>query len=190
MKRAFYITAASVVAFGSLLLLQPRLGAGVRTRAEAPPSVQNVLNRVTVPGEPVEVSGLQVGGNDITAGTPFAGGEDWVSGLSGVVTNTSGKVMTELRMSVSFDAGGADPHKVAIPLAYAGPVSPGQAVRVLAPAAGVASLRGLLAKQGLTPDFRRAELRTQYVKFQDGSLWVKGVTLGPRDPNTGRRKHS
>jgi hypothetical protein len=186
MKRAFYMGAAIVVV--SLpLILQARFGVSARIQAAAAQG-ENVLVRVPSPREPVEVSKLQVGGSDITAGAPFAGDENWVGALSGRVKNTSGKVITDLQMTVNFDSGGPNPRKVAIPLAHSEPILPNQTVRVSAPAAGIASLRAMLAKQGLAANFRRGELRTQYAKFQDGSVWVKGVTLGPRDPQTGRRK--
>lgn len=186
MKKIVCIGTAITVS--GLLLLQAQFGVINRAHAAATAQGENVIVRVLSPREPVEVTKLQVGRKDITFGTSFAGDESWVNALSSEVRNTSGKTMTELRMSASFEAGNANPHRIHIPLTYSEPIQPNQIVHVSAPAANVASLRGLLAKQGITPNFKKGELSLQFAKFQDGSIWVKGVTLGPSDPRTGKRQ--
>jgi len=184
--KKFYMSAAIIV--GGLSFLQTPLGAIVREQPTGTVQGENVLIRVRSPREPVEITSLQLWENNIVFGTPFTGDESWVGALSARVKNTSAKVVTELRMSINFEASGANPPRIAIPLTYSGPIQPNQTVQVSAPTASVASLRIALAKQGLLANFRKGEVLTQYAKFADGSLWVRGVILGPRDPRTGRRK--
>ncbi|MGI9067729.1 MAG: hypothetical protein ACR2HX_15190 [Pyrinomonadaceae bacterium] len=186
MKRTRYIRTAFVVA--SLLLLPTRLGINSQAQSATTAPGANVIVRVPSPKEPVEVTKLLVAGNQVISDIAFIGDENWVNALSCEVKNTSGKVITELRMSVSFEANGDKPRRIHIPLIYSAPIQPNRTVRVSAPTASVASLRGSLARQGAAANFRKGELRLQIAKFQDGSLWVKGVMLGPRDSQTGRRQ--
>lgn len=185
MKKVIY--AAAVIAAGGLSLLQLQTGASGRARPSAAPTQgENVIVMASQPGGPAEVTGLHVGGQELSFGNSFAGDEDWVNALACEVRNTSGKTMTELRLSVSFEAAGGGSRRIHLPLTYAGSIRPGQVVRVSA-AAGLGPLQESLARRGLGANFRRGELRFQLAKFDDGSVWVKGVTLGPPDARTGRR---
>jgi hypothetical protein len=172
------------------LVTRVRVGDGGRAHAALGAQAQNAVVIVASPRDPVKIDGLRVAGQNITAGQTFAGDESWVNELAADVRNAGEKTITELRMSVGFSADNAAQRKIHIPLAYVGVVEPGQTVRLTASAANVASLKGALAKQGVLVNFRRGELQTQIAKFQDGSVWVKGVVLSPRDPRTGRRRRT
>ncbi|MBA2702754.1 MAG: hypothetical protein ACR2H4_12315 [Pyrinomonadaceae bacterium] len=186
MKRIRYIATAFVVV--SLFVLLARLGTNGQAQSATPAAGANVIVRVPSPKEPVEITKLLVTGNQVISNIPFVGDENWVNALSCEVKNTSGKTITELRMSVSFEANSDKHRRIHIPLIYSAAVQPNRSVQVSAPTASVASLRDLLAKQGAAANFRKGELRLQIAKFEDGSIWVKGVTLGSPDPRTGRRK--
>lgn len=172
----------------SLLLMQAQFG--ILGQAQPAMNGQSAIVIIKVPmtREPVEITQLQVRGSDIAFGNPFVGDESWVNGLSLQVRNTSGNTISELRLGLSFETGGGNPRRVNIALIHRGTLQPNQTARVSAPTADIASLRRLLAQQGRTANFRRGELRVQFARFQDESLWVGGVVLGPRDPRTGRRR--
>ncbi len=187
MKKILCIGTAIIVT--GLLLLRAHSGGSIQTQAAAAVAQgSNVIVRVPSPKEPVRITKLQIRGNDVPFGNSFAGDENWLDALTSEIKNTSGKIITDLRMSVSFDGGGAKARKIHVPLIYAGAILPNQTVQVSAPSTGVGSLRALLAKQGVAANFRRGELQLQLAKFQDGSMWVKGATLDSPDPRTGRRK--
>lgn len=185
MKKTVCVIAA-VVAVG-LLLLGAKSGVGGRTQPAGAQS-GNIVVKETLRGEPVEVSKLQVGGRDVTFGGSFVGDENWANALSCMVKNTSGKVIAELRMHVSFETNKGK--RVAIPLTFLEPIQSDQTATMSAAPVNLASLRESLRRQGATVNLRRGELRVQYVKFADGSVWVRGATLSPRDGQTGKRKRA
>jgi hypothetical protein len=184
MSKIFYVT-IGLVAIG-FSLIQATTGQGnqlVNTSQAA-----NIVVRVPSLREPVQITRLQVWGSDISLGKGFGGDENWINGLSIEVNNISRRSITELQMTLSFETTAIMPRRISIPFTYDRPLLPNQVARLSPSAASVASLRDVLGKQGVTANFRKGELHLQAVKFQDGSVWVKGATLGPRDPRTGKRK--
>ena len=186
MKKVFGTAAAAAAMLG--LLLQQAWPGGRGLGQVQPANGINTLVRVPSPKEPVEIGRARVGDREVNFGVPFAGDDDWAGAFSCEVRNTSGKVITELRMSLTFEAGAVNPRRVQIPITHSEPVQPNGTVRVAAASSDVASLRSLTAGRGIPLVTRKAELRLQTAKFQDDSVWVKGVLLGPPDPRTGRRK--
>src|SRR5215210_3650486 len=96
MKKTFYIGAVIIV---GVLLLQTQFRVSGRTQAAAVAQGSNVVVQAASPREPVQVTRLQVGGNDVALGNPFAGDENWVNALVAELKNTSDKTITDLRMS-------------------------------------------------------------------------------------------
>ena len=186
MKKVLCSGAALVVI--GLLLLQAQTSTSGHAKSQAAAQGENVIFRLISPKEPVEITSLKVGGSSVIFGVPFQGDENWADALHCEAKNTGDRIIADLRITLSFVADGAKPKRISIPLTSPGPIPPNETVRMIAPAASVASLREVLSRQGMAANFRRGVLRVQYAKFQHGSVWVQGVSLGAKDPRTGKRK--
>jgi hypothetical protein len=186
MRKFLYIGCGLFLAACGFLRVQLFHGQAINATTQG----LNILTRVPLAGEPVSIVKARVKESEVQFGIPFSGDEGWINGLSAEVKNTSGKTITDLRMVSSFDSAGTSNRKIRVPLGYSGRMLPNQTALLIPPPTDIASLRQYLANKGMVANFRKAELLMQLAKFEDGSLWVKGVSFGPRDVRTGKRKHS
>jgi hypothetical protein len=127
---------------------------------------------------------VHVGNNDVVFGKSFAADDGWARAVSCDLKNISGQVITQLQMNFSFELGNTKLERVSVPLIYSAPIQPDQTVRVSIVPAKLTWALAIRSKGATAMVLKRAELRMDYATFRDGSLWVQGENLGPRDPVT------
>jgi len=185
MKRILFTGIGLIV---GILFSQVQFAEGGRARVAALTQDSATISRASSPTDPVRITKMRVAGIDVYFGQPFTGNENSLAGLIVDIKNTSDKTIVDLRLSVAFEGDGLTTRKIHLPLSYSGRLRPKETAEVTAPFANLGSLKAMLAKQGRVANFRRGEVKLQLAKFQDGSVWVKGVTLGPHNPRTLRRQ--
>ena len=168
-----------------IVIYQSQLEARAQIQTAISAQVENTLIKMTSPKEPVEITKLQIGNNDIAFGKTFTADEDWLRTFSCEVKNISGKAISELYMNIGFATADTKPGRVKVPLTYAESFQANQTIHLSIPPAKVSSIAVSLEHHS---NIRKGEFLVEYAKFQDGTIWLQGETLGRRDPKTGKRK--
>jgi hypothetical protein len=85
----------------------PLLAALSPSPASAQKLRDRVIERVVSPDEPVKISAMKVRGVAVEPGKKFKGDEDWLSGLTLSVTNTSDKAICFINIALDLTAAAA-----------------------------------------------------------------------------------
>jgi hypothetical protein len=156
-----------------------------------------VLNKKFIPKEPVEIVEVKSKGSKIKFGAAFITGEDWVKGLTLKVKNRSEKSIVYLSIDLRVDGTTVPRRRSAVTLSYGSrptgqnvlepsslrPIAPGENVEITLTDALYDDLRSLVQQDGsdLSRALDRAELKIDFIIFDDNSAWGNGRTLR-RDP--------
>src|SRR5437870_7525242 len=95
-----------------IVIYQSQLEARAQIQTAISAQVENTLIKMTSPKEPVEITKLQIGNNDIAFGKTFTADEDWLRTFSCEVKNISGKAISELHMNIGFATADTKPGRV------------------------------------------------------------------------------
>ena len=135
---------------------------------------QTIITKLDAPGEPVQVLDVRVLGESVSFAIPFtASSNNWVDDLGLTLKNSSKKVITGVKASLSFKLTGKK-EEVAFVLRYSGKVQPEQTLEALS-SPQYLHLESTIRSRGETIDFTKASLTIEQVFFDDDTLWAQGA---------------
>ncbi|HST51186.1 MAG TPA: hypothetical protein VLJ61_04175, partial [Pyrinomonadaceae bacterium] len=155
-----------------------------------------MIESASLPDEPVEITAIKVKEANVKFWEKFAADEDWLSGITFTVKNTSEKRISHVELLIE--------QSISETLSFTIPVGVGEFRPLTQSAAGPAiALPGETVEIRLSDErykgFRNAvpveykfvpvtevKVHIERVVFTDGSMWYKGM-LHYRDPNNPRR---
>ncbi|HEX8686530.1 MAG TPA: hypothetical protein VF654_08510, partial [Pyrinomonadaceae bacterium] len=154
------------------------------------------IGKMTFPKEPLDIVRVEVdnsrgGKRAVALGKSFEGDDGkWLKALTVVVRNTSAKNIVHIRAELHVMTSDDPPHSVAAPLTFGAiPAEAGGAAAAPAPAKTLApgetaelvlsdviyeQFKGLVREKGGKDSFDVAELRFEYVLFDDDTVWSAG----------------
>jgi hypothetical protein len=156
------------------------------------------LNKKFLPKEPVEIVGVKTAGQAVKFGGAFKASEDWLKGLTLNLKNISDKPIVYIAVDVRVDGTVTPRRRSAVTMTYGqrptGPaasgssaqraIAPGESVEIIFTDALYDNLRTLVQQDGsdVSHALDEAELKVDFIIFEDDSAWGNGRTLR-RNPN-------
>ena len=144
------------------------------------------------------ITGIEVAGQQVTPGQPFAAGDDWLRGLTLRIKNASSNPIAYVEIGLSFPEGHYHSGGIGQPLRYgknfapgnrsapdARLLSPGEEAELVFPDGELHSFRTFAERLSGSADFHRVELGMARVTFADGTratVFNPARTLKPSPP--------
>jgi hypothetical protein len=155
-----------------------------------------IIKRASLPDEPVEITEIKVKEAKVNFWEKFAGDDDWLSGITFTVKNTSGKNISHVALLIEQPI--SESFSLTIPIGEGqfSPLSENAVGPVIARAGETVEIRlsderykGFMHSVPLEFKFdpiTEVKVHIERVVFTDGSMWYKGM-LHYRDPNNSKR---
>lgn len=153
-----------------------------------------VVQRISLPDEPVDELEVEVGGRAVKLNSVFAAGHDWLKGLKVKARNTSERPIVFAQVLINVPKRGAMENPLGIPLSYGQmpsaesarpsthrPVAPGEVFKLTLSDETFDTARSFLAEHQVT-EIVEVKMSQLMVVFDDGTAWNDGSRLR-RDPS-------
>ena len=157
----------------------------------ASPRLQSrTVNRLSRPNEPVQITAVRVSGKAVRFGKAFAGGNNWLGGLTFVIKNTSTKSVSWARVALKFQKGRETAPNLNDFMHYGigrwdedkirgggPPLKPGDTAEVSYSLEQYQSVRDILDGMGYPKSIAQIEVSVDQVIFVDQPelMWIEGT---------------
>jgi len=155
-----------------------------------PPVQLRTVNRLSRPNEPVQITAVKVKGKAVRFGKAFAGGNNWLGGLTFVIKNTSMKSVSWARVALKFQNGKEPAPHLNDFMTYGigrwdedkirgggPPLKPGGTAEVSYSLEQYQSVRDILDGMGYPRSIAQIEVSVDQVIFADQPelMWIEGT---------------
>jgi hypothetical protein len=154
------------------------------------------LKRASLPDEPVEITEIKVKENRVQFWEQFPADDDWLSGITFTVKNTSERQISHLTLlieqpisetfSLTIPVGAGDFNPLGQTVSGPAIAAPGKTVEIRLSEGRYRGFRDAVPTQYQFTPITQVTIHVQRVVFTDGTMWYKGM-LHQRDPNNPRR---
>ena len=155
-----------------------------------PPPQSRTVNRLSRPNEPVQITAVRASGKAVRFGKAFAGGNNWLGGLTFVIKNTSTKSVSWARVALKFQKGKEAAPSLNDFMTYGigrwdedkirgggPPLKPGDTAEVSYSLEQYQSVREILDGMGYPRSIGQIEVSVDQVIFVDQPelMWIEGT---------------
>lgn len=172
----------------------------LNTPAFARLSQKRDIKLVAIPGQPVKVIEVKVGGHAVRPGDTFTADDNWLKGLRLKLKNTSGRSITALQIEFIIPEYVTGGNAILLPINYgrepsgagcsgvsisAKPILNGDTVELVFTAEDYRRAGQLLAGKGVNTSISGIEIRVGMTVFGNDTAWSEGAQLRPDDKRLG-----
>jgi hypothetical protein len=159
------------------------------------------IKLVVIPGQPVKVIEVKVGGHVVKPGDTFTADDNWLKGLRLKLKNTSGRSITSLQIEIIIPEYVTGGKAILLPITYGREPSDAGCSRVSTPAKGILDgdnvelvfsaedyrrVGQLLAGMGVNTSISDIEVRVGMTIFGNATAWSEGAQLRRDDKRPGQ----
>jgi hypothetical protein len=170
----------------------------IRLAQEEEQKKERVIEKLSWPKEPVEIKAVKTKKGAIKLGQKFPEGDDWLSGLTLNISNTSNKAIVYVEIDIRFprpkDENRAQEPSFVTSISYGSipssqappkrttPIMPGETINIALPDDEYGQLKSSLIRHNFSASINRVQIIVRTVVFDDGMIWRGGQMMRP-DPN-------